>query len=329
MATDFSWLLCDDRPGNRTQVLGVAEAMDIPFTEIPLTYSPLIRIPNRLMGARLAGITADSQQRLLPPWPSLVIAAGRRTAPVARWIKKQSPTTLLCHLMRPDMNFSGFDLVVVPRHDEPPRLPNVMTTLGAPHRVTFLMLEQAALGADALFPGLPRPFWGVLVGGDCKHGAFTAEDASRLGETLAALLQKNGGSALVTTSRRTSLSAQTALQQSLLPIPHFFWPWQAQGMNPYIPILGAADALVITQDSVAMLSEATATGRPLYLFPTFKPNPFSSFHQTLENEGYLKKLPSLEKAAHFEHTPWAYSPVCIAKDVAISLQRLLERQKIN
>ena len=84
------WALTDDRAGNVAQTLGVAEALGRPFQVKDLRYNPLARLPAVLQGALLIGLTPESRAQRTAPWPDLVIASGRRTAPAARWIKKRA-----------------------------------------------------------------------------------------------------------------------------------------------------------------------------------------------------------------------------------------------
>src|SRR5262245_16456331 len=111
------WVLTDDRAGNVAQALGVAEALGRPFTVKDIRYTPLAKLP--LQGASVLGLTGESRMTLAPPWPGLVIAAGRRTAPVARWIKRQSDgRTRIVQIMYPGRRAAAdFDLIAVPRHD--------------------------------------------------------------------------------------------------------------------------------------------------------------------------------------------------------------------
>ena len=84
------WVLADDRAGNRSQVLGVAECLRKPFKIKDLTYGPLVRLPNQVMPASFATLNYISRRKLVEPWPDLIIGAGRRTAGIARRIKKLS-----------------------------------------------------------------------------------------------------------------------------------------------------------------------------------------------------------------------------------------------
>jgi mitochondrial fission protein ELM1 len=93
-----TWVLADDRPGSVNQALGVAEALGWPFTIKTIRYRPLARVPNWLLGATSLGLSTAARTALAPPWPELVIGAGRRTAPVARWLKRRRPGTFLVQL---------------------------------------------------------------------------------------------------------------------------------------------------------------------------------------------------------------------------------------
>ncbi|MGI9507829.1 MAG: ELM1/GtrOC1 family putative glycosyltransferase, partial [Geminicoccaceae bacterium] len=117
--TSHVWMLADDRPGNVNQALGLAEALGEPFEVKTVGYSQLARLPNWLLPANLAGLTRVSQKTLKPPWPDLVIGAGRRTARIGRWLKRQHPGLCLVQLMWPGSS-TGFDLIAVPEHDRVP-----------------------------------------------------------------------------------------------------------------------------------------------------------------------------------------------------------------
>ena len=81
------WVLGDDRPGNATQSLGLAETLGWPLEQRQIQPGPLSRLHNRLLGGSRLGIDLSRSDPLEPPWPDLVIAAGRRSAPVALWIR--------------------------------------------------------------------------------------------------------------------------------------------------------------------------------------------------------------------------------------------------
>ena len=69
---------------------------------------------------------------------------------------------------------------------------------------------------------------------------------------------------LVTPSRRTGEENTALLKSALSAAPAFVW--DGTGENPYFGILGLADNIVVTADSVNMISEACATGKPVYVY---------------------------------------------------------------
>jgi uncharacterized protein len=260
------WVLADDRPGNANQALGVAEALGWPFLVKALRYGPLARLPNLLQGASLAGLRGSSRAELQPPWPALVIAAGRRTAPVARWLKRQRPDVFLVQLMWPGAA-RDLDLVAVPEHDDLPDHPALIRTPGAPHRLTPERLAAAAAGLAPQIVALPRPRIACLVGGANRAGGFRIADARPFALAAGALARASGGSLMLTTSRRTGRACEEALASALPPeIPALLHRFSSGGDNPYLGLLGSADAVVVSGDSASMCTEACATGRPAFVY---------------------------------------------------------------
>jgi mitochondrial fission protein ELM1 len=213
-------------------------------------------------GPSLAGVAAGGRPALAPPWPDLVIGAGRRSEPVARWIRRASGgRTRLVHLGRPWSSPSLFDLVVASSQYAVPAASNVLEfalPLAEPAPA------PAGTGHEALFAHLPRPWTGVLLGGDSGFLLFDAERAGRLAAQLHASRAITGGSLIVTGSPRTPPPFLDALAAALGQ-PCFLHRWSAGAPNPYPAILATADALVVTSDSVSMVVEALATGKPVYL----------------------------------------------------------------
>ena len=106
----------------------------------------------------------------------------------------------------------------------------------------------------------------MLAGGDSGPFTFGPRAASRLGRQVSRSAAASGGALLVSTSSRTGRAAATALRAAL-DAPHYFYQWRAgDDDNPYLGMLAWADRVVVTGDSIAMLSEACATGKPVQMF---------------------------------------------------------------
>jgi len=261
------WLVASYRAGENSQLLALCETLGWPFESKRLVYKKSGFAINFLRGTGLSGIDTARSSPLTPPWPDLVISAGMRNEPVCRWIRRQAGgRTRLVHLGRPWARPARFDLVITtPQYRLPPQ-PNVLQNTTTLHRVTPARLAEAAQTWQARLAHLPRPRIAVLVGGNSGPYYFGHAAATRLARQACELANAQGGSLLLTTSARTPPSAAATLIDGLTCPAHCFdWSVPA-GDNPYYGYLALADALIVTADSIAMLSDACATGKPTYIF---------------------------------------------------------------
>lgn len=314
------WVLADDRAGNVGQCLGVAEALGQPFTLKDIRYTALGRLPNLLRGVSLLGVTAESRAALAAPWPRMVIAAGRRTAPVARWIKRRCGAKLVQVMDPGPGGRDEFDLIAVPAHDGGGLAGgNILPVIGAPHRVTAAKLAEAADVWRNRFAFLPRPWIAVIVGGATRQRPFTTATALALGWQLAALAAQSGGSLLVTTSRRTGADQEETLLAAL-PDPKFVHRWGASGDNPYFGFLALADAVVVTGDSVSMVCEACAAPAPVYVFAPegFAGAKHARLHAQLYARGFAAPLDDRRSLDR-----WPHPSLNAATDIATAIRERL------
>jgi mitochondrial fission protein ELM1 len=286
-------VLADPRPGTANQALGIAERLGVAFRTVPLGWGKLARVP--WPWPTLAGLDAAARARIVPPWPHLVISAGRRAAPVALWLGRQGVRTV--HAMRPGFGAARFDLLVLGRHDRPRPAPNVIEIVGACHRVSATVLERAR-AEWAELAALPSPRVAVLVGGPVRAEGLDRETAARL---IPRVLQRfPEASLLVTTSRRTGAEASALIAQALAERPHHLFRWGDAGPNPYLGYLALADAIVVTGDSVSMLAEAAATAAPVFV-ATHERGRHERMIESLVNAGRVRPL--RVAAAPFPVTP--------------------------
>ena len=315
MAEPRIWVLADDRTGNVVQCLGVAEALGEPFAVKPVVYSVLARLHNGLRGATTLGLTEDCRKGLVPPWPQLVISAGRRTAPVARWLKRTTGARLV-QIMDPGWpGREDFDLIGVPRHDRPVRQRNEIATLGSCHRVGARLLAEELAKWQERLPTGDRPRLMLSVGGTTKDCRFTPAHGRLLAADTLALARSMGATVMVTTSRRTGSRLETTISEGI-PEPRFFHAWRDGGDNPYLAMLAAADAVVVTGDSMNMCTEACATGVPVYIFapPGVASAKHARLHETLYTLGYARPLGG-------DPTPWRHPPLNPALEVAAEIRK--------
>jgi mitochondrial fission protein ELM1 len=246
------------------------------------------------------GLAPDSDA-LAPPWPDLVISCGRKAIGPAREVKRRSGgNTFQVYIQNPHIPLRAFDLVVAGAHD---RIAgdNVISTRGALHRVTAARLRAAAHEFAPSLAKLPRPLTAVLVGGPNGVYRMTPEIMADFADRLAAFASQTGGGLAITPSRRTGAANQSVLRERLAGGGAVIW--DGAGRNPYFGYLALADQIVVTCDSVSMVSEACATGKPVHVFDLPGGNAkFKRFHALLRNKGITR--PFTGTAAHWTYPPF-------------------------
>ncbi len=265
------WVLDDPRPGTSAQALGIAERLGVPFRRIPLGWGRFPHLAGLVPGGSLLGLNAQAKRAATVATdnpPALVISAGRRSAAVALWMKSQYGARVV-HCMSPGLagvlSPHGFDLLVIPAHDNPSPADNVLPVLGAPHRLSPMLLQQAEAAWHERLAHMPHPRITLLVGGPVRAVGMPPSVAHTLGRKVARIAQATGGSVLATTSRRTGSEATEALAAGLSTSLNLIYRWGEPGENPYRGFLASADSIIVTADSVSMISEACATHAGVYV----------------------------------------------------------------
>jgi mitochondrial fission protein ELM1 len=308
----------DGRAGIEAQVVGLADAV---ARQHPAEIA-LKRIAYRGQFGRLPALlnpfpraALAERAQIAPPWPDLWIAAGRATLPLSirmrRWSRGE---TFVVQLQDPRLPPQMFDLVVPPRHD---RLvgDNVLPITGSPHRVTP---ERLAAGVEQ-FRGqidpLPSPRVAVLVGGTSKAFDLSSERAAEMARLIREGIEAAGGSLLMTFSRRTPEPARALLAARLRDLPGLIW--DNQGPNPYFAFLGAADFVLVTEDSTNMAAEAASTGKPVFVLKMDgASDKFALFHRDLADRGAARPYRG-------ELQPWTYTPLAETDRAAQEVVRRL------
>jgi uncharacterized protein len=308
------WVLHDGKIGMANQVTGLAEALGWPITQKHLAIRPPWRYlpPGLWLAPALAIDPAGA--RLQPPWPDIVIGCGRNSVAPARMIKRASGgRAFWVQVQDPRFARSEIDLIVAPRHDPAPG-ENVFRTLGAVHRVTPEKLAADAARWAPTFAVLPRPLVAVLIGGDNSVYRLTEERFGALCDRLVALA-KSGVGLAITPSRRTGDMQRAMLQKRLAGLPAFIW--DGSGDNPYFAMLGTADAIIVTADSVSMISEAASTGKPVHIIELEGGSAkFARFHQAMREAGITRPFNGTLET-------WHYAPLDDTARAAAEIRRRL------
>lgn len=261
------WVLLGRGTGGNAQMVSLAQALAWPYETRHLVYSRYSHCPNLLLGASAIGIDRRRSAALEPPWPDLVIAGSRRSAPVARWIKRQSGgRARLVHLMHTQAPLEHFDLIITTPQYRLPAYANVLHNAAPLTNIDAARLAAAKAQWTARFAHLPRPFTALLVGGNSSSYVLDPATAERLAGTTSAQVRRGGGTLLVTTSARTPADACDALLAAV-DCPAFVHRWRPNDPeNPYMALLALADRFIVTADSASLLADACTIGPPVEVF---------------------------------------------------------------
>lgn len=316
-----AWIISDGKAGHEALSRGVAAALGV-AAEIKRVH------PTGLWRALAPwGPVAPGEgfgrpgSSFAPPWPELAIAAGRATIPYLRALRRRAGIkTFTVVLMDPKTAPSAADLYWVPEHDAR-RGPNVIATLTAPHPLSPERLAEIRRQPHAAIAGLPEPRVAVLVGGPNDRYAYP----ERIDAHLAALvrsLAELGAGLMITTSRRTPAKLIEAIEKAVRGFDAIVW--KGEGENPYPAFLAHADAFLVTADSINMVGEASATGKPIYVFePPGGRGKFTAFHARLRALGVTRAAPE-----RFDSLgSWSYAPLYAADEIAAEIEARWQRRR--
>ncbi len=308
------WVITEGMIGTQNQCVGVAEALHLD----PVIKIITLKQPWKLLSPWLG---FEIKHSFIPPlstrpdktWPDLLITSGRKSVAAARYIKKQSGgKTFTVHIQDPKISPHQFDLVAVPHHDGL-RGNNVVVTHGAPNRLTPARLEDAKTQFSSLFKETKTPRIAVLIGGNSRTHTLTPA----IMQKLVTDLNKLDGYLMVTASRRTGEENLKILQDGLKEKPAFIW--DGSGENPYLGMLAWADHILVTADSVSMISDAATTGKPVHVIPLDGHSArFDLFHTHMQDVGVTRPFTGTLES-------WTYEPIQDTATVANAITTAMQK----
>ena len=254
MQSDTAVVLAQPFAGLQAQALGLAERAGL----VPVLQPLIARRPWRWMPAAFWPAPMAAIEPICSVANDLVLSVGGVGAAVGAALRRRGRR--VTQIQHPRMRLDRFDLVVAASHDELDG-PNVLISRNALHRVSATRLQEARAVWSGRFAHLQRPLVAVLVGGSNGRFRLDAAVGATLAAQLARMMQSDHVGLMLTPSRRTGMAVRQSLRLALDPLGG--WVWDMEGDNPYLGMLACADAVIVTTDSVSMISEAAATSVPV------------------------------------------------------------------
>ncbi len=298
------WVLADSRLGNTKQAIALAEELakdkGLIYEVKQVGYTPLAALPNYLLHFYPIHIKSKSLQSLLQSdAPRLIISSGRRTATLATYLKKKfnsrqgKDKVHIIQIMKPDLSFAEFDLIVLPQHDEigepSSNVARIIGALSSTKNSSDSKKSEAA-SMRQYYPEL-RNFIAVIIGGNSKKSRFNTTATKEFVDILIKLSKHHAIPFVISFSRRTPEKLKELINKNFL-WPNIIYDPASNKPNPYQAMITEAEYIISTADSISMCSEAASIGKPLYIFwdKDFKLKKHRFFVQQLIDLGIAKKL---------------------------------------
>ena len=277
------WVVSDGTAGMRLQALALAEGLrraepDWKCDEFTVTPHRLTRALPRLAswlpsmplyGKPAKGGGALSRRPHAGRYPDIMITCGRRMAGFALAMRRRARADgkpmQIVHIQDPRLPPALFDALVVPRHDRA-RGANVLVTTGSLNRLTLDSIKSAMMALPSRWLTTTRhTAVAVMIGGDNRRYRITPEMADGMADRLARFAAGAKATLMIMASRRTPDGLVERLCANL-PAGGAMLPQKGEP-NVYPGVLGLAQAVIVTSDSVNMASEAAITGKPVLIAP--------------------------------------------------------------
>ncbi len=248
-------------------------------------------------------------------FPDVVISCGRKSVYFSLYLKRIFSRIVNIHIQNPKISSKNFSFIIAPNHDNFTG-DKIINSVGAIHHFKFHNLKKNELEIKN------EEIVSCMIGGENNHYFFRENEAADLCEKIIKLKEKNSNyKFLIITSRRTNETIKNIIK---IKIGSFAKIWLGDGDNPYEFAIYNSKFFIITSDSTSMISEASISGMPIYIYNLplkRKSIRFIRFHEEFKNLNITKDLPNTNLLE-----PWSYDKLNESKRIAgIIKERIIER----
>ena len=277
-------LLTEGMHGMISQVEGLAKALNLEFIHEKIELNNFWKmIPPKLTPVKNFVFKNDMSKKF-----NVVISCGRKSVIPSIFLKKRFRNKIMnIHIQDPKVLLNNFDFVIAPEHDGLEGK-NVLKSKGAIHYLTEKELEE---NIDYLKPRIKKKKVIVFIaGGPNKYYDFHNEIINKIFTKTKKNFINKGYQLIFIPSIRTPQriidKARNFFDDSHIIIPDI-------DKKAYLSSLRLADYIIVTCDSISMISEAAMTGKPIYVaqMPSIKKNiRFQKFYELFRSLDIIKNL---------------------------------------
>ena len=277
-------LLTQGMHGMVSQVEGLAKALKLSFKHKEIKLKPMWNfIPPKL--------TPISENLLTEKFIcdcKIVISCGRKSVIPSIALKKRFGKEIFnIHIQDPKVSFNHFDLIISPEHDNVDG-ENVIKTKGAIHYLTKKEISENSSYLEIKKD--KKQLVTFVIGGPNKYYKFTDFQINEIFNKLKTLFTTDKYKLIIIPSYRTPENIIKKANEAFGFNHHVI---KAVDKKAYLSSLSISDYIVVTCDSISMISEAAVTGKPVYVAMMKSSRPslrFNRFFNQFEMLGIIKRL---------------------------------------
>ena len=217
----------------------------------------------------------------------LVISCGRKSVIPSVIIKKKNTNIFTIHIQDPKVNYKNFDVIIAPEHDDL-KGENVISSKGSIHYITQPEIEKAKNYLVNKFQN--ENIVSLILGGPTKYYSFSNEELTQVFKKIKSNFISQGHKVLVIPSMRTP---KRIIDLAMKEFVKEGFVVNTVDKQAYLSALALATNIVVTCDSTSMISEASASGKPIFV-AHMKPKKnnyrFKKFFQLFKEMGITKEL---------------------------------------
>ena len=283
--------------GSRLKARGIEEKPIVKIKTMDLRFKNrftrvLLDFASLFAGRRCQGclqclkfcLDKGSFEKIRNTYADMIISCGASTVASNIFMKYENNAKGIV-IMKPGLDRGRkFDLIILPRHDTTGKVKrNMLITEAAPNKIL-----PSAFSLQPLAKGI-----GLLIGGDAKNFKLTEEVVEKVIDGVLKIAEEMERDIFITTSRRTSPEIDSYLKDKLSNNTRCKLLVIANEKNPegtVAKILDSSEVVIVSPESISMISEAASSGRQVVVFSDKRENrgKYGKVVESLENKGYIK-----------------------------------------
>ena len=274
--------------GIDNQSIALAKNLGLEFKKIKIYINPFIRtfpffgnIFNNL----------ENSFKLIKKYNfKYLITTGKKLSGVSIALKKIYGEKIInIHLQKPNFYSKHFDILIIPEHDVFYRQNNIIKIVGSLSPFNEIQIQKKNPVIEKKFKYFKSPNVLLLLGGKSKRYIPTNSDYSKLLLDIKYAAKKISANVIICQSRRTPENVLYLAEKIFSDFTNHFYISKKDEPNIYPSIIKICDYIIVTNDSVNMISEIASTTKSLFLgYLNKEKSKLKSFHEKLLMQNNIK-----------------------------------------